>query len=105
MSKDKYSRRPLGLLLRNKVLIMCSGETEEIYFSHFKNTYKRDLQNISIKVLSYKKSNPMAVAKAALAQKNDYEEVWAVFDKVEFNKKIERQGLVLLVILGGLRYH
>lgn len=48
MSMDKYKRRPPVLRLRDKVLVMCGGETEEIYFNHYKNRHKKDLQNISI---------------------------------------------------------
>jgi predicted nucleic acid-binding protein len=63
---------------------MCGGETEEIYFNHYKSRHKRDLQNISVKVVAHKKSNPMAVVQAALIQKAEYDEVWAVFDKDDF---------------------
>lgn len=84
MSTDKYKRRPPGLHVRDRVLVMCSGETEEVYFNHYKNKHKRDLQNVSIKVVTHKKSNPMAVVQAALAQKPDCDEIWAVFDKDDF---------------------
>lgn len=83
-SKDKYSRRPPLMQIRDKVLIMCGGETEEIYFKHYKNRHKKDLNNISIKVLAHKKSNPMAVVQAALALKSDFNEIWTVFDKDDF---------------------
>jgi hypothetical protein len=81
---DKYKRRTPVLQIRDKVLIMCSGETEEIYFNYYKNSHKRDLQNVSIKIVTHKKSNPIAVVKAALIQKPNYDEVWAVFDKDDF---------------------
>ena len=84
MSRDKYKRKPPVMQIRDKVLIMCGGETEEIYFNHYKNKHKSDLQNISIKIVAHKKSNPMAVVQAALAQISDYNEVWAVFDKDDF---------------------
>ena len=84
MSKDKYRRKPPALRMRDKVLIMCGGETEEIYFNHYKDKHKRDLQSVSIKVVAYKKSNPMAVTQAAMTQKADFDEVWAVFDKDDF---------------------
>ena len=84
MSRDKYRRRPSMLPIRDKVLIMCSGKTEENYFNHFKDKHKRNLQNVSVKVVTYKKSNPMAVVRAALSHKADYDEVWAVFDKNDF---------------------
>jgi len=84
MSRDKYKRKPPLMQIRDKVLIMCGGETEEIYFNHYKNKHKSDLQNISIKIVAHKKSNPMAVVQAALAQISYYNEVWAVFDKDDF---------------------
>ena len=83
-NKDKYNRRLPVLPIWNKVLIMCGGETEEIYFNHYKNKHKNDLKNINVKVVAHKKSNPLAVVQAALAQKSDYNEVWAVFDKDDF---------------------
>lgn len=84
MGTDKYRRKAPVMRLRNKVLIMCSGESEAVYFNHYKDKHKRDLQNISIKVVANKKSNPMAVVDAALAQKADFDDVWAVFDKDDF---------------------
>ena len=84
MNRDKYERRSPALPIREKVLVMCSGETEEEYFNYFKYKHKRNLQNISVKVITHKKSNPMAVTQAALAQKTYYDEVWVVFDKDDF---------------------
>jgi hypothetical protein len=63
---------------------MCGGETEEIYFNYYKAKHKKDLVNVSIKIVTHKKSNPLAVVKAALGQKADYDEIWAVFDKDDF---------------------
>lgn len=57
MKKDKYSRKPPAMQMRDKVLVMCGGETEEIYFNHYKSRHKKDLENVSIKVLTHKKSN------------------------------------------------
>jgi len=84
VKKDKYNRRPPVLPIRDKVIVICSGETEEIYFNFYKNKHKNELKNISIKVVAHKKSNPLAVVQAALSQKSDYNEVWAVFDKDDF---------------------
>ena len=84
VSRDKYKRRPPVMQIRDKVLIMCGGETEEIYFNHYKEKHKNDLKNVSVKVVAHKKSNPLSVVQAALTQKSDYNEVWAVFDKDDF---------------------
>ena len=91
MSRDKYKRRPPVMQIRDRVLIMCGGETEEIYFNYYKNKHKNDLKNISVKVVAHKKNNPLAVVQAALALKLNYDEVWAVFDKddfIDFDKAI-----------------
>jgi len=63
---------------------MCGGKTEEIYFKHYKNMHNRDLRNISIKVVTHKKSNPMAVVQVAMKHRSDFDEVWAIFDKDDF---------------------
>ena len=84
MSRDKYKRKPPLLPIRDRVLVMCGGQTEGIYFNHYKSRHKKDLENINIKVVTHKKSNPLAVVNAALEQKSDYDEVWAVFDKDDF---------------------
>ena len=84
MDKDKYRRKNPVMQTRDRVIIMCGGETEEIYFNHYKDKHKNELKNISVKVVAHKKSNPLAVVQAALAQKPDYNEVWAVFDKDDF---------------------
>ena len=95
MSRDKYKRRPPALQIRDRVLIMCGGETEKIYLNYYKNKNKRNLQNISIKIVTHKKSNPMAVVQEALIQKSDYDEVWAVFDKDDFSDFDEAITLAL----------
>ena len=99
MSIDKYKRRPPVLRLRDKVLVMCGGETEEIYFNHYKNRHKKDLQNISIKVVAHKRSNPLAVVRAALEQKADYDEIWAVFDKDDFK---DFENAINLALCNGI---
>jgi hypothetical protein len=63
---------------------MCGGETEEIYFNHYKAKHRKDLENVSVKIVTHKKSNPLAVVKAALEHQAEYDELWAVFDKDDF---------------------
>ena len=82
--RGKYTRQSPMRQIRNRVLVMCSGETEEIYFKYYKTRHKKDLENVNIKIAMHKKSNPLAVVKAALEQKADYDEIWAVFDKDDF---------------------
>ena len=89
MRKGKFDRKPPALRIRDKVLIMCGGETEEIYFNHFKSMHKNVLQNVNVKIATYKNSNPMAVVKAAIGRKEDFDEVWAVFDMDTFFKEFD----------------
>ena len=84
MSRNKYMRKPPARRIRDRVLVMCGGETEEIYFSYYKAKHKNDLKNVSIKIVTHKKSNPLAVIKAALEQQAYYDELWAIFDKDDF---------------------
>ena len=89
MRKGKFDRKPPAKQIRDKVLVMCGGETEEIYFNHFKELHKNDLHNVNVKISTFKKSNPMAVVKAAIGLLDDYDEVWAVFDMDEFFKEFD----------------
>lgn len=82
MSSDKYRRKKSTLSIRNKVLILCSGETEERYFKFIKN--KKRLTNVSVDVAINKKSDPLGVVNAAIVKKCNFDEVWAVFDKDDF---------------------
>lgn len=84
MGINKYKRQTPRFEIRDKVLILCSGETEEIYFNNFKKKCKLSLDNVSVKVEPSKKSNPMAVVNAAIEVRSDYNEIWCVFDKDNF---------------------
>ena len=101
MSVDKYKRRLPVLQIRDKVLIVCGGETEEVYFNHYKDKHKRNLQNISIKIIPHKKSNPMAVVQAALTRKAEYDEIWAVFDKDDFK---DFDDAIIFALNNGINY-
>ena len=85
MSRDKYMRKPPTRRIRDRVLVMCGGETEEIYFNFYKAKHKSNLNNVSIKIVTHKKSNPSAVVNAALDQRAHYDEIWTVFDKDDFS--------------------
>ena len=42
---SKYKRKSPKRQLRDRVLILCGGQTEEIYFNKFKQKYKDGLNN------------------------------------------------------------
>ena len=81
---SKYKRKSPKRQLRDRVLILCGGQTEEIYFNKFKQKYKDGLNNVTVKVTTCKKSNPMAVVDEAISLQDDYDELWCVFDKDDF---------------------
>ena len=93
---SKYKRKSPNRDLRNKVLILCGGKAEEIYFNKFKQTYKDGLSNVTVKITTCKRSNPMAVVDEAISLQDTYDELWCVFDKDDFDdfdeaiKKVSR---------------
>lgn len=80
----KYKRKPPKRQLRDRVLILCGGKTEEIYFNKFKQKYKGGLNNVTVKVATSKYSNPIAIVDEAIALQDNYDELWCVFDKDDF---------------------
>jgi len=92
MSRNKYKRKEQPeRKIRDKVLIMCSGETEKKYFDQFKLKYKDELKSVNVEIVKHKRDNPYAMAEAG-ASKEGYDEVWVVFDKddfPDFNKAID----------------
>jgi len=99
MSKDKYRRRAPALRLKNRVLVMCSAQTEETYFKLFKEKHKSDLRNVIVEVVAHKKSDPMAVVTATVSRKDGYDEAWAVFDKDDF---IDFDEAITLAVDSGI---
>ena len=54
-------------------------------FNKFKQKYKYGLNNVTVKVATCKRSNPLAVVDEAISLQNDYDELWCVFDKDDFS--------------------
>jgi len=67
--------------LKDKVLILCCGETEKIYFELFKETFKYNLQNVYIKVSNSQGKQSLTMVKEAISSKLNYNEIWVLFDK------------------------
>jgi len=59
MSKDTYKRKNSTKVIKDKVLILCCGETEKSYFECFKRHSKSKLKNLHIQVLQSKGNNSM----------------------------------------------
>lgn len=75
---NKYSRNKRNKREQNNViLIVCCGETEELYFKEF----NIDLGEIKIKPITHSK-DPVSIVKHALIlkERKKYREVWCVFD-------------------------
>lgn len=81
---NKYKRKTPSLELRDKVLVLCGGKTEEIYFNKFKQKYRSGLKNVTVKITTCKYSNPIAIVDEAISLQNDFDEIWCVFDKDDF---------------------
>ena len=88
MSKkmDKYKRQQTNRALKNKVLVLCGGKTEEVYFkllvNHLRDNKSTTFGNITIDISSKGVDQLGIVSKAINMCKNEnYHEVWVVFDK------------------------
>lgn len=81
---NNYKRKKPSRLLHNKILILCGGETEEIYFTKFKQKYKSALNNVTVKVCTGKHADPISLVKEAISLQNEYNNIWCVFDKDDF---------------------
>jgi hypothetical protein len=67
--------------LNNKILIVCGGQTEILYFNNFKS----ELAKIKI-IPKLDDRNPKSIVQTAIDMKNQstYKMVWCVFDKDDF---------------------
>lgn len=74
--------------VRQRILILCEGETETLYLSNLKSTLPREIQrDIDINIVQSKYSEPSSTIKEivrkrkkAKEEKQDYKECWMVFD-------------------------
>jgi len=86
MSDSRYSRRAPFRQAKEEVLVVCGGQTEQIYFDAFKQVFRPSLGSISI-VTAVEAKNPVQIVEYAVKarQRNmDYNAVWCVFDKDDF---------------------
>lgn len=90
MARSRFSRPSKIREIGRKVIIVCEGDTEEIYFEAIRKSKK--LQTLKIKVVNPDFSDPENIVKLAVKlradakrQKNwlDKDEAWAIFDGEE----------------------
>ncbi len=101
-NKSKYARPKENKIINNKILVIYSGLTEDIYFNSFKHKYGKRLSNVDIKLFNFKhgsRAAPLTLVNEAITKKDKYNEVWVVFDKDNFPcfdeaiAKAKRHGL------------
>ncbi|MDR1193071.1 MAG: RloB family protein [Peptococcaceae bacterium] len=86
MSESRYRRKAPFRQVKEEVLVVCGGQTEQIYFDLFKQVFRPSLGNISVTTAVEAKSPMQIVAYAIRARqrKESYNAVWRVFDKDDF---------------------
>jgi len=86
MSENRYSRRAPFRIAKEEVLVVCGGQTEQIYFDAFKQVFRPSLGNISV-ITAMEARDPMQIVDYALKarhRKESYNAIWCVFDKDDF---------------------
>jgi hypothetical protein len=86
MGDGRYSRGAPFRAAREEVLVVCCGQTEQIYFQAFQRIFRPSLGNISVDT-AIEARNPMQIVEYAIKtrqRKDNYNAVWCVFDKDDF---------------------
>jgi hypothetical protein len=65
--------------MQNRVLILCAGETDEVYFKALRENLG-SLENVTVKVSAAKHSEPEKVVSEAVGMSDLYDFLWCVFD-------------------------
>ncbi len=94
-------RTSLKLHRRNKILILCQGRTEEIYFKSFPAVRTDREWLINVFIESHSLDPEQLIGKAIEMRKSaeqnngqSYNTIWCVFDNDDFKQKF-RKGLIL----------
>lgn len=105
MARNRFSRPRSPRKVGRKVIIVCEGETEEIYFEAIRKS--RKLQTLKIKVVNPDCTDPENIVKFAVElrdqakkQKNwlDKDEAWTIFDgdeHIDHNLQNWNRALIL----------
>lgn len=88
MRKVKDNKRELF----DRILILCEGDTEELYFKEIKSSLPRDKKRgLTIDVDKSKGRDPLSLVTEAIRRKdsakregNPFKEIWVVFDHDNF---------------------
>lgn len=86
MIENQYRRKAPFRQAKEEVLVVCGGQTEQIYFELFKQAFRPSLGNISV-ITAVEARNPLQVVEYAIRarqRKESYNAVWCVFDKDDF---------------------
>jgi hypothetical protein len=86
LSESRYRRKVPFRPVKEEVLVVCGGQTEQIYFDLFKQVFQPSLGNISV-ITAVEAKSPMQVVEYAIRarqRKEDYNAIWCVFDKDDF---------------------
>ena len=86
MSERRYSRRAPFRVAKEEVLVVCGGQTEQIYFNAFKQVFRPSLGNVIV-VTAVAAKHPMQIVEYAIKakqRKDSYNVIWCVFDKDDF---------------------
>jgi hypothetical protein len=81
------SRRPKGIILPKRILILCEGESEKIYLEGMRIEHSKRYSSIDIEVYQPKNYSPVGLVNEAKKKMKDAKKeypffsVWIVFDK------------------------
>ena len=81
MKTNSKKRQTGKKKLKKDILILCCGKTEQSYFQYYRRFYHMELQNVKIKIVPSKQNISLSMVDEAISNKNDYFEVWVVFDR------------------------
>jgi hypothetical protein len=86
LNESRYRRKSPFRQTKEEVLVVCGGQTEQIYFELFKRVFRPSLGNISV-ITAVEAKSPLQVVEYAIKaqqRKEGYNAVWCVFDKDDF---------------------
>jgi len=104
--RKRYQRPSSGRNLRKVVLIVCEGEKTEPYYFQAFDTYNKDKYYLKIEGLGYNTlslvKETVGLIREAKSLRQEYEQVWCVFDKDLF-ADADFNGAVDLANANGIK--
>ncbi|MDO8803197.1 MAG: RloB family protein [Elusimicrobiota bacterium] len=87
--RKRYQRHSSGRDFRKTILIVCEGEKTEPYYFQAFDTYNKDKYYLKIEGLGYNTlslvKETVSLIREAKSLRQEYEQVWCVFDKDLFS--------------------